>query len=60
MSSKGQAKRGRVICSWCGNVMGEAKTDMDTHGCCLLCLTRELTRLDEMFAAVELAKEACQ
>lgn len=51
-------KKGRVICAWCKRDLGEAETEMDTHGCCLLCLTRERAKLDEMFSAFEQAQEA--
>jgi len=47
-----EGKKGRVICSWCGKDMGEAETELDTHGCCLGCLKLALREVDERLAAV--------
>ena len=53
-----EAKRGRVICSWCKGDMGEAETELDTHGCCLKCLKWALREVDERLAAFEQGREA--
>jgi len=47
-----EGKKGRVICAWCKGDMGEAQTELDTHGCCLKCLALALREVDERLAAV--------
>jgi len=46
-----EGKKGRVICAWCKGDMGEAETELDTHGCCLGCLKLALREVDERLAA---------
>jgi len=38
--------------------MGEAETELDTHGCCLKCLKWALREVDERLAAFEQGREA--
>jgi len=37
----------RLICAWCGVVLGTAGSKHDSHGICKPCSKRELQRLDE-------------
>lgn len=60
MSRVSERKKGRVICSWCDGDMGEAETELDTHGCCLGCLKLALREVDERLAAFGQGQEAGQ
>jgi len=55
-----EGKKGRVICAWCKGDMGEAETDLDTHGCCLGCLKLALREVDERLSAFGQGQEAGQ
>jgi len=53
-----QGKKGRVICAGCKGDMGEAETELDTHGCCLKCLELALREVDERLSAFGQGQEA--
>ncbi|MCK4299403.1 MAG: hypothetical protein KAX80_07715 [Planctomycetes bacterium] len=53
-----EGKKGRVICAWCKGDMGQAETELDTHGCCLGCLKLALREVDERLAAFGQGQEA--
>lgn len=53
-----EGKKGRVICAWCKGDMGEAETELDTHGCCLRCLKLALREVDERLSAFGQGQEA--
>jgi len=60
MSRVNERKRGRVTCAWCKGDMGEAKTGLDTHGCCLGCLKSALREMDERLSAFGQGQEDAQ
>lgn len=58
MSRVPEGKKGRVFCAWCTGDMGEAETELDTHGCCLKCLKLALREMDERLSAFGQGQEA--
>lgn len=60
MSRVSEGKKGRVICAWCKGDMGEAETELDTHGCCLGCLKLALQEVDERLSAFGQGRQALQ
>jgi len=55
-----EGKKGRVICAWCKKDMGEAETELDTHGCCLGCVKLALREVVERLAAFGQGQEGGQ